>query len=112
MFVCYLRTILLKRLEPYLSFMEEFKQGLDVYDLLRHIRNSPDIFRLMFCRSDILLWSYENFAESLDVQWSENGSSKKQVELACFRGFLEMCEMAYHDGTNNLIILYIIIIIY
>ncbi|XP_066910281.1 uncharacterized protein [Clytia hemisphaerica] len=92
-----LRTILLKKMEPYIPFIESLMQGLQVFQLLEPIRSNPDVFRIIFCHSDMLLWSYEMFIERLRVDFAEDGSNVKQLQLSCYRIFLEMCELSFHS---------------
>jgi hypothetical protein len=36
--------------------------------------------------------------ESLSVIWSAHGSNKKIAELATYKAFTEMLDIAFHDG--------------
>jgi len=91
-------------MEPYIIFMEQLMQGLEVYKLLDRIRENPVAFKLIFCHSDVLLWSYDVFNENLEVQFCDDGSSRKRMELSCYKAFLELCETSYYDGLFSIVL--------
>ena len=94
------RTILLKKIEPYVTFMEGLMQGLEVYNLLGQMRANPDIFKMIFCYSETMLWTYEIFIDNLKVDFAENGSNRKQSQLSCYRIFIDMCDRSYNQSKS------------
>ena len=97
---CFLvRSIFLKiKVEPLTTVLEQMVSGLDRFNLVRHIRQEPDVFKLLFCNSELLVWTCELFLSTLHVKWSEQGSNKKSSELNVYKAFIEMCDIFYHDG--------------
>lgn len=78
--------------------LDEILKGLNVFELAPKIRKDPESFELVFCHSDVLEWTYDEFINTLKVMWSEEGSNYKRKELCVFGFFMEMCELSFHDG--------------
>ena len=86
------------KVEPLTTCIEQIVVGLDKFELVKHIREDPNAFRLVFCHSNVLIWTYDLFINSLNVNWSSEGSNKKMLEMGVYRVFIEMCEISFHDG--------------
>ena len=65
------RTIFLKmKVEPLTTCIEQLMVRLDKFELVKRIREDPNAFRLVFCDSSVLIWTYDLFINSLNVNWS------------------------------------------
>lgn len=90
------------KIEPYTTVLQQIIVGLEKFGLVSHMKGNPNVFKLMFCKSDVLTWDYETFVSSLSVVWSEQGSNQKVAELATYKAFIEMAEISFHDGKCKL----------
>ena len=86
------------KVEPLTTCIEQIMVGLDKFELVKGIREDPNAFRLVFCHSNVLIWTYDLFINSLIVNWSSEGSNKRMLEMRVYRAFIEMCEISFHDG--------------
>ena len=87
------------RVEPLSTSIDQIMAGLDKFRLIRQMKEDESGFRLIFCYSEALLWTYDIFLNNLIPSWSEEGSNKKRAELSVYRAFTEMCEICFHDGN-------------
>lgn len=92
------RSILLKKVEAYTTILEQLMAGMEKFRLLSFIREKPDVFRMIFCKSTLFSWTYDSLVDSLKVVWSDDGSNKKASELETYRMFIDMCDNSYHQG--------------
>ena len=81
------------KVEPLKTCIEQITAGL-----VKRIREDSNAFRLVFCHSSVLIWTYYLFINSLIVNWSGEGSNKRMLEMRVYRAFTEMCEISFHDG--------------
>ena len=93
------RSIFLKlKFEPLASALEQLVCGLNIFKLVPKIKENPDVFKFLFCYSAAFSWTHELLLSKLYVQWSDAGTSNKNMELVSYKAFLEMAEQIYYDG--------------
>ena len=62
------RAIFLKmKVEPLTTCVKQLLVGLDKFQLVKRIREDPNAFRLVFCHSNVLIWTYDLFINSMNV---------------------------------------------
>ena len=86
------------KVEPYITILEQIISGLNMFNLMKHIKEQADIFKFIFCDSPLLRWSYQGFMDCLTVNWSDNGSNRKVMELKTYKCFIDMCECSFFSG--------------
>ena len=108
LFVFFLaRSIFLKtKIEPYSNVLGEIILGLNRFNLIKHTQKRPDVFKPLFCKSDLFKWTLDKFVKVLQIDWSRPGSNEKKVELECYKAFKEMLDIEFHDGKIYLFIYY------
>ena len=92
------------KVEPLSSSIEQIMAGLDKLRLIRRMKEDESGFKLIFCYSEALIWTFDLFVSNLIPNWSEDGSNQKKVELSVYRAFIDMCEICFHDGNNSFFI--------
>ena len=88
------------KVEPLTTYIEQLMVRLDKVELLKRIREDPNPFRLTFCHSSVLIWTYDLFINSLIVNCSSEGSNKRMLETRVYRVFIEICGISFHDGIR------------
>ena len=92
------RSIFLKtKIEPYSNVLGEIILGLNRFNLIKHVQKRPDVFKVLFCKSDLFKWTLDKFVKALQIDWSRSGSNEKKVELECYKAFKEMLDITFHD---------------
>ena len=87
-----------KKVEPLAASLDQIISGLNVFNLVSHMRKEQEAFELVFCDSDALKWTYDHFIKSLKVIWAEEGSNRKKQQLQIYRTFIEMLEVCFNDS--------------
>ena len=80
LFVFFLaRSIFLKtKIEPYSNVFGEIILGLNRFNLIKHMQKRPDVFKLLFSKSDLFKWTLDKFVKVLQIDWSRPGSNQKK----------------------------------
>jgi len=94
-----LRSMFIKsKIEPIMAVINEITAGLNCFNVLDIIKNNKDVFKFVFCPSDIFNWKHEAFVQMLDPSFSEEGCNKKQKEISSYKHFLDFIEGCFKDG--------------
>ena len=91
---------LMIKVEPLTTCIEQLIVRLDKFELVKRIREDPNPFRLTFCHSRVLIWTYDLFINSLIVNCSSEGSNKRMLETRVYRVFIEISGISFHDGIR------------
>ena len=92
------RSIFLKeKLLPVIPAVQQITDGLKTFGLLSKIKDHSPIFKPVFCGSEELKWNFDIVEEMFLPSFSEAGSNKKELEVDCYKAFLDGLEMLYHS---------------
>ena len=86
------------KVEPLTTCIEQIMVGLEKFELVKRICEDSNAFRLVFCHSNVLIWTYDLFINSLNVNWSSEGLNKRMLEMNIYLALIEMCEISFHEG--------------
>lgn len=89
-----------EKFQPLAAILEEIVKGLNRFDLVKHMKDYPQEFRVLFCPSSLLHWSYDLMVQYMEVKWKPDGSNMKMKEMALYKIFLDFLQMTYYDGKS------------
>ena len=93
------RSILLKELvQPILPMLDQIIEGLNLYNILQIMRENSHLFQYVFCENKCLAWTFEKFEEFAIPKYSEEGSSKRSMEINTFKTFMDFMESSFYEG--------------
>ena len=99
------RSIVIKaKVEPMLPVIEEIINGLNCYNIFNMIKQNPNVMRPVFCHGNQFEWHYEEFVNSLQPVFSEEGSSKRMLEVTTYKALLDVIEYCFNDGKHSKIL--------
>ena len=102
---CPFRSIFMKEiLQDVIPSMQQIVDGLELYGLLKLIRENENIFYYAFCPNDELNWTFDKVEELLVPIYSNAGSSKKAQEINTFKALVECLESCYEEGITTSIL--------
>eukprot|EP00112_Aurelia_sp_Birch-Aquarium-sp1_P006350 Seg1702.9 transcript_id=Seg1702.9/GoldUCD/mRNA.D3Y31 product="G2/M phase-specific E3 ubiquitin-protein ligase" protein_id=Seg1702.9/GoldUCD/D3Y31 len=88
--------------EPILPMINQLKKGLQLFNLLDVIKDHPNHLSLVFTPNSAFKVSPADFIDSLNVQYSEDGTNAKSLEVETFKVFTDFLEMVEHDESNEI----------
>lgn len=81
--------------------LQQLVDGIALNGLLDAIREKPKIYEVIFTKkaNSLFTWSYEDFMENFEAEYSEQGSIKHAAEVNCHKAFMDAMEEAFNDGV-------------
>ena len=64
-----------------MAVLTEIAAGMQCYGVLSVLKANVDLFKPVFCPSNIFAWDYETVCKFLCAHYSEDGSNKKEIEV-------------------------------
>lgn len=87
--------------KPILPMINQLKKGLQLFNLLDVIKDHPNHFSLVFTPNSAFKVSPADFIDSLNVQYSEDGTNAKSLEVETFKVFTDFLEMVEHGMLSK-----------
>lgn len=101
----YNRSILIKeKIQPLLPIIDQIADGLSLMNLLDRVRANLGVFKHVFCRGNMFHWTFEKLEEFINPSFSEDGSSKKIMEINAYKSFMDAMEYIFHGGVCSIYI--------
>ena len=101
----YNRSILIKeKIQPLLPIIDQIADGLSLMNLLDTVRANLGVFKHVFCRGNMFDWTFEKLEEFVNPSFSENGSSKKIMEINVYKSFMDAMECIFYGGVCSIYI--------
>ena len=99
-YVCvYYRSLILKlKVQPVVLQLDQMVDGLKLYGLLDEIRKYADLYIFVFCPNNNYNWTFAQFEEFTEPQYSERGSSDKLLEVDTFVALMDAMECIFYEG--------------
>ena len=99
MHLSFLRSICFKdTIETRVGAIEQFQKGLQLFGLHEQLKLFPHLFEPVFTPSTNFEVNLDGFLSAVEVNYSADGSNKKDVEINTFKSFTDALEMAAYDS--------------
>ena len=87
-------------MEPIFPMVQQIKDGLSLFGLLNAIREDNRLFEVLFTpvKSSIFEIKPDDFSDSLEYDYSEMGSNKRELEIKTTKCFMDLIEEMGNDG--------------
>ena len=92
----YLQSVIL----PASPAIQQLTDGIALFGILSAARAKPALYELLFTASKdtVFKWSFEDFMEEFQANYSEVGSIKHTAEVDCHKAFIDAMEEIFHNG--------------
>ena len=92
------RSLFLHSIQHITPILNEIASGLAIYHFNTVLKDQLDLFKYVFCPSELFRWDYETFLNSLVPDFDDDGSNRKNKETITYKAFLDFVQMCFHDG--------------
>ena len=94
---------------PVTPCLEQLVEGLKTYGLLSIIRKEKELFQSIFCKNDLFEWNFDEFDDLFENEYSNDGSSKKRLEIDTVKAFTDAMEAIFYEGMFQDSFLYFLV---
>ena len=98
-FLCrsiYLQSVIL----PASPAIQQLTDGISLFGILSAAREKPALYEVLFTanKDTVFKWSFEDFQEEFQANYSDVGSIKHTAEIDCHKAFIDAMEEIFHNG--------------
>ena len=98
-----------EKLVPVTPCLEQLVEGLKTYGLLSIIRKEKESLQSIFCKNDLFEWNFDKFDDLFETEYSNDGSSKKRLEIDTVKAFTDAMAAIFYEGMFHDSFLYFLV---
>lgn len=92
----YLQSVIL----PASPAIQQLSDGIAMFGILAAAHKKPALYEVLFTASKdkVFKWSFEDFLDEFQANYSDIGSIKHTAEVDCHKAFIDAMEEIFHSG--------------
>ena len=73
------------------------------------IRKEKELFQSVFCKNDLFEWNFDEFDNEFEIEYSNDGSLMKHLEINTMKAFTDTMEAIFYEGMFHVSFLYLLV---
>ena len=98
-----------EKLVPVTPCLEQLVERLKTYGLLSIVTKEKELLQSIFCKNDLFEWNFDEFDDHFEIEYSNDGSSMKRLEIDTMKAFTDAMEAIFYEGIFHDSFLYLLV---